>query len=81
MLDELPWKEQAVYRSLGYEDWYYKDGEIASNRNNVDHGVRQGGFWKGTERLAFYAVDGAGHFAPSYQPEAIGAVLRTWFRG
>ncbi|OJJ01953.1 hypothetical protein ASPVEDRAFT_83474 [Aspergillus versicolor CBS 583.65] len=80
MLDELPWKEQAVYRSLGYENWYFKDGELTSGHDGAGYGVRQGGFWKGTARLAFYAVDEAGHFSPSHQPEAIGAVLRSWLR-
>lgn len=76
MLDEQPWHGQARYRSQGYQDWYFRKGDITSDVQGWD--VKRGGFWKGTERLALYAIDEAGHFAPYHQPEAVGAVLRTW---
>ncbi|CAG9990018.1 unnamed protein product [Clonostachys byssicola] len=77
MLDEQPWKDQAQYRSLGYKEWYYRDGDLA---HHDEKGVERGGFWKGTDRLQFYAIDEAGHFAPHFQPEPVGAVLRGWLR-
>ncbi|RKK75578.1 hypothetical protein BFJ69_g7643 [Fusarium oxysporum] len=76
MLDEQPWHGQARYRSQGYQDWYFGKGDITSDVQGWD--VKRGGFWKGTDRLAMYAIDEAGHFAPYHQPEAVGAVLRTW---
>jgi carboxypeptidase C (cathepsin A) len=76
MLDEQPWHGQARYRSQGYQDWYFRKGDITSDVQGWD--VKRGGFWKGTERLALYAIDEAGHFAPYHQPEAVGAVLRAW---
>jgi cathepsin A (carboxypeptidase C) len=78
MLDEQPWKEQAKYRSLNYEEWRFQDGELVVGDNGVNS--RRGGLWKGTDRLRLYTVDEAGHFAPYHQSEAIGAVLRSWLR-
>ncbi|RMZ77601.1 hypothetical protein DV737_g4278, partial [Chaetothyriales sp. CBS 132003] len=80
LLDELPWKKQALFRSLAYEDWFFGDGELRGADTDAP-GVRKGGRWKGTERLQIFTVDEAGHFAPYFQPESVGAVVRTWFRG
>ncbi|KAI8665317.1 hypothetical protein NCS56_00967400 [Fusarium sp. Ph1] len=76
MLDEQPWKGQAQYQSLGYKDWHFSDGEVTTDVEGW--GVRRGGFWKGTDRLRFYSVDEAGHLSAYHQPEAIGAILRSW---
>lgn len=76
MLDEQPWKGQAQYQSLGYKDWHFSDGEVTTDVEGW--GVRRGGVWKGTDRLRFYSVDEAGHLSAYHQPEAIGAILRSW---
>ncbi|KAM5343737.1 hypothetical protein ACJ41O_012274 [Fusarium nematophilum] len=78
MLDEQPWHGQAKYRSLGYQEWRFEDGELTTDVEGWK--VQRGGFWKGTDRLSFYAVDEAGHLSPHHQPEAIGAVVRAWLR-
>ena len=78
MLDNQPWKGQDTYRNLEYESWHYRSGELTSDSHGWN--VKKGGFWKGNDRLALYAVDEAGHLSPHHQPEAIGAVVRSWLR-
>ncbi|GKU06761.1 carboxypeptidase y a [Fusarium langsethiae] len=78
MLDHQPWKGQELYRSLGYNAWYYEDGDLTSDTEGWD--AKRGGFWKGNDRLALYAVDEAGHLSPHHQPEAVGAIVRAWLR-
>jgi hypothetical protein len=78
MLDHQPWKGQEEYRSLHYRAWHYRDGEITSDVDGWD--VKRGGFWKGNDRLSFFAVDEAGHLSAHHQPEAIGAIVRAWLR-
>lgn len=77
LLDAQPWKGQARYRSLSYENWFFKDGKLVSPEKDR-RGAQRGGFWKGTDRLQLYAVDEAGHFAPYFQPESISVVLGAW---
>lgn len=76
MLDEQPWKDQTRYQSLDYKGWYFRDGEITEDVEGW--GVKRGGFWKGTDRLMFYSVDEAGHLSAYHQPEAVGAIVRSW---
>ncbi|RGP73086.1 hypothetical protein FLONG3_6401 [Fusarium longipes] len=76
MLDNQRWKGQKLYQSLDYKDWYYEDGDIVSNTKIWE--AKKGGFWKGNDRLAFYAVDEAGHLSAHHQPEAVGAIVRAW---
>ncbi|EKJ69548.1 hypothetical protein FPSE_10259 [Fusarium pseudograminearum CS3096] len=78
MLDNQPWEGQKLYRNLEYNDWYYKNGDLTSDTEGW--GAKRGGFWKGNDRLAIYAVDEAGHLSPHHQPEAIGAIVRAWLR-
>lgn len=78
MLDNQPWKGQKEYRRLEYGNWHYRNGEITSDSHGWN--VQKGGFWKGNDRLALYAVDEAGHLSPHHQPEAVGAVVRAWLR-
>lgn len=78
MLNQQRWNGQDNYRELGYESWYYKDGELTSDADGWN--VKEGGFWKGNDQLRFYAVDEAGHMSPYHQPEAIGAIVRAWLR-
>ncbi|KAI8712240.1 hypothetical protein NCS52_01321700 [Fusarium sp. LHS14.1] len=77
LLDAQPWKDQARYRSLRYENWFFKEGKLVSSKEDR-WSAQRGGFWKGTDRLQFYAVDEAGHFAPYFQPESISAILGAW---
>jgi hypothetical protein len=78
MLDNQPWEGQELYRSLDYKAWYYEDGDMTSDTEGWN--TKRGGFWKGNDRLALYAVDEAGHLSAHHQPEAIGAVVRAWLR-
>ncbi|RSM07636.1 hypothetical protein CDV31_008529 [Fusarium ambrosium] len=77
LFDAQPWKGQAQYRSQRYENWFFKQGKLVSSKEERQDAQR-GGFWKGTDRLQFYSVDEAGHFAPYFQPESISAVLGAW---
>jgi carboxypeptidase C (cathepsin A) len=78
MLDHQPWKGQEEYRSLDYRAWHYRDGEINADVDGWN--VKRGGFWKGNEKLSFFAVDDAGHLSAHHQPEAVGAIVRAWLR-
>ncbi|KAG4275799.1 carboxypeptidase Y [Fusarium proliferatum] len=78
LLDEQPWSRQAWYRAQRYSNWYVEDGELSSSPDSKK--ARQGGTWKGDERLALFTVDEAGHTCPFDQSEAVGAVVRNWIR-
>ncbi|CAG9990808.1 unnamed protein product [Clonostachys byssicola] len=75
LLDAQPWKGQAHFRSLKYQDWFYTNGKLDQGRKE-----KKGGTCKGDERLRLYTVDEAGHFSAMNQPEALGAVVADWLR-
>jgi pimeloyl-ACP methyl ester carboxylesterase len=75
LLDAQPWKGQARFRSLKYQNWFYTNGKL-----DQGSGGKKGGTWKGDEKLRLYTVDEAGHFSAMNQPEALGAVVADWLR-
>ncbi|KXJ91530.1 Alpha/Beta hydrolase protein [Microdochium bolleyi] len=70
--DSLPWTHQAKYRMTKFKDWFWSDG---ANGNKM----KKGGEFKAVEdKLAFVAVDNAGHTSPGDQKEAVGFVVKCW---
>lgn len=78
LLDEQPWGRQAWYRAQRYSNSYVEDGELSSSPDSKK--ARQGGTWKGDERLSLFTVDEAGHTCSFDQSETVGAVVRNWIR-
>lgn len=69
MYDRLSWNGQQVFKSAAWKDWTYEDASAK---------FRRGGSCKGTRKLYFVGVDGAGHTAPGDQPAAVLSVVRDW---
>lgn len=68
--DDLRWSEQAEYR---FRPWLPLPGDVSPST----------GSWKGTRsgRLAFVAVDGAGHMVPHDQSEGSYKIMQKWLDG
>ncbi|KAH8893116.1 alpha/beta-hydrolase [Thozetella sp. PMI_491] len=80
MLDEQPWKGQAWFRAQVFQDWFYRHGELVMQGESRRSGAIKGGKWKGSKRLSIFTVEEAGHTSPFDQPEAVGAIIRSWLR-
>ncbi|CAG9989010.1 unnamed protein product [Clonostachys byssicola] len=67
--DNLPWKNQASYRSHSFEEWRWPQSSGTLVR---------GGEWKSSGNLLFVSIDEAGHSSPRDQAEAVTFLLKCW---
>lgn len=76
--DNLRWSGQAEYRMRRWAPLPEMEAET-----DTETGVTTTGVWKATRdgRLAFVAVDGAGHMVPGDKPEGAYRILQRWFEG
>lgn len=72
--DSLPWAHQAKYRMTQFRDWFWPDSANGGK-------MTKGGEYKAVgDKLAFVAVDNAGHTSPADQKEAVGFLVKCWFK-
>lgn len=71
LMDNLPWRRQARFRSAQFASW----------RAETDDGNGSSGTCKAAGKLSFFAVNECGHMPMKDQREAVAALLKDWLAG